>query len=395
MISAILKPEIQDFIEANIRKDISKLAFQKNPFPEIDFAVLLNQIAAKSKAEQKLPTWYATKNIVYPTKLSIEQTSSEETASYKAEIVSGKNLIDLTGGFGVDSFYFSKKMESVVHCEMNAELSEIASHNFKLLHANNIECFAGDSSEILEKLNRKFDWIYIDPSRRSDAKGKVFLLKDCLPNVPELQEFYFEYSDNLLIKTAPILDIAAGLTELTNVKAIHIIAIENEVKELLWEISKEHIGSTKIITLNTTKDKTEKLDFVLGENEGAFYGLPKKYLYEPNSSIMKSGFFETVSAVFQLDKLHPHSHLYTSDELLDFPGRVFQIEEVIKYGKAEMKQSLQNKKANITVRNFPETVENIRKKWKISDGGNLYCFFTTNMNNDKIVLLCNKIKTQE
>lgn len=395
MISAILKPEIQDFIEANIRKDISKLAFQKNPFPEIDFALLLNQIAAKSKAEQKLPTWYATKNIVYPTKLSIEQTSSEETASYKAEIVSGKSLIDLTGGFGVDSYYFSKKMESVVHCEMNAELSEIACHNFKLLHAQNIECFAGDSSEILQKLNRKFDWMYIDPSRRSDVKGKVFLLKDCLPNVPELQEFYFEYSDNLLIKTAPILDIAAGLTELTNVRAIHIVAVENEVKELLWEISKEYTGNTKIITLNTIKDKTEKLDFVLGENDGAFYGLPKKYLYEPNSSIMKSGFFETVSATFKLDKLHPHSHLYTSDELLDFPGRVFQIEEMIKYGKAEMKQSLQNKKANITVRNFPETVENIRKKWKISDGGNLYCFFTTNMNNDKIVLLCTKIKTQE
>lgn len=395
MISAILKPEIQDYIEANIRKDISKLAFQKNPFPEIDFAVLLNQIAAKSKAEQKLPTWYATKNIIYPAKLSIEQTSSEETASYKAEIVSGKSLIDLTGGFGVDSYYFSKKMESVVHCEMNAELSEIASHNFKLLPAENIECFAGDSSETLQKLNRKFDWIYVDPSRRSDAKGKVFLLKDCLPNVPELQDFYFGYSDNLLIKTAPILDIAAGLTELTNVRAIHIIAVENEVKELLWEISKEYNGSTKIITLNTTKEKTEKLDFILGENENAFYGLPKKYLYEPNSSIMKSGFFETVSAKFQLDKLHPHSHLYTSDKLLDFPGRIFQIDEVIKYGKAEMKQSLQNKKANITVRNFPETVENIRKKWKISDGGNLYCFFTTNMNNDKIVLLCTKIKIQE
>lgn len=395
MISVILKPEIQDFIEANIRKDISKLAFQKNPFPEIDFAVLLNQIAAKSKAEQKLPTWYATKNIVYPQKLSIEQTSSEETASYKAEIISGKNLIDLTGGFGVDSYYFSKKMESVVHCEMNAELSETASHNFKLLHAENIECFAGDSSEILQKLNRKFDWIYVDPSRRSDAKGKVFLLKDCLPNVPKLQDFYFGYSDNLLIKTAPILDIAAGLTELTNVKAIHIIAVENEVKELLWEISKEYTGNTKIITLNTTKDKNEKLDFILGENENAFYGLPKKYLYEPNSSIMKSGFFETVSTKFQMDKLHPHSHLYTSDELLDFPGRIFQIDEVIKYGKTEMKQSLQNKKANITVRNFPESVENIRKKWKINDGGNLYCFFTTNMNNDKIVLLCTKIKIQE
>ena len=395
MISDILKPEIQNFIEANIRKDISKLAFQKNPFPEIDFAVLLNQIAAKGKAEYKLPTWFAAKNIIYPPKLSIEQTSSEETASCKAAIVSGKSLIDLTGGFGVDSYYFSKKMESVVHCEMNAELSDIASHNFKILHVPNIECFTGDSSEILQKLNRKFDWMYVDPSRRSDIKGKVFLLKDCLPNVPELQKFYFEYSDNLLIKTAPILDIAAGLSELTNVKAIHIIAIENEVKELLWEISKDYTGSITIITLNKTKEKTEKLDFVLGKSENAFYGLPKKYLYEPNSSIMKSGFFESVSAKFKLDKLHPHSHIYTGNELIDFPGRTFQIDEVIKYGKTEMKELLQNKKANITIRNFPETVENIRKKWKINDGGNLYCFFTTNMNNDKIVLLCTKIKTEE
>lgn len=394
MIQEILKPEIQNFIEANIHSDISKLAFQKNPFPEIDFALLLNQIAAKSKSEHKLPTWYTTKEIVYPSKLSVEQTSSEDTASYKSEIVSGENLIDLTGGFGVDAYYFSKKMKSVVHCEMNTELSQIVDHNFEVLQAKNIECFAGDSYEILQKLNRKFDWIYIDPSRRSDIKGKVFLLKDCLPNVPELQESYFEYSENLLIKTAPILDIAAGLQELSNVKAIHIVAVENEVKELLWEISKNHVGKTEIKTVNLTKEKTETLDFVLGENEEAFYGLPKKYLYEPNSSIMKSGFFEAVSHKFKLDKLHVHSHLYTSDERIGFPGRVFQIEEKISYNKADMKKILSGKKANITTRNFPESVENIRKKWKISDGGNLYCFFTTDMNNDKIVLLCTKIKTE-
>lgn len=392
MIPEILNPEIQDFINANIYKDIAKLAFQKNPFPNVDFAVILNQIAAKSKSEYKLPTWFTSSQIVYPAKISIEQTSSEETASYKAEIVFGESLIDLTGGFGVDAYYFSKKINSVVHCEMNSELSEIVKHNFEILNASNIECFSGDSLEIIQKSNRKFDWIYIDPSRRSDLKGKVFLLKDCFPNVPELQETYFKYADNILIKTAPILDIAAGLSELSNAKTIHIVAVENEVKELLWEISKNYTGKIEVKTVNILKEKTEKLNFILEENDDAFYGLPRKYLYEPNSSIMKSGFFEAVSTIFKLDKLHPHSHLYTSDELIDFPGRIFQIENTFKYNKAEMKEFLQNKKANITVRNFPESVENIRKKWKINDGGNVYCFFTTAINNDKIVLLCTKIK---
>lgn len=395
MIQEILKSEVQDFIEANVHKDISKLAFQKNPFAAIDYALLLNQIAAKSKSEHKLPTWYNSKGIVYPPKISVEQTSSEDTAAYKATIVSGETLIDLTGGFGIDAYYFSKKIKSVVHCEMNVSLSEIVKHNFETLHAKNIECLAGDSYDILQQLERKFDWMYIDPSRRSDVKGKVFLLKDCLPNVPELQEFYFGYADNLLIKTAPILDLAAGLSELSNVKAIHIVAVENEVKELLWEISKNYSGKVAIKTINLAKGKIEKLDFAYDENEPAHYSLPKKYLYEPNSAIMKSGFFDAVGRKFDFDKLHPHSHLYTSEQLTDFPGRTFQIENTIAYNKAEMKKFLSGKKANLTTRNFPENVEQIRKKWKINDGGSLYCFFTTDMNNDKIVVLCTKIKTEE
>lgn len=395
MIQEILKSEVQDFIEANIHKDISKLAFQKNPFPTIDYALLLNQIAAKSKSEHKLPTWYNSKGIVYPPKISVEQTSSEDTAAYKTTIVYGETLIDLTGGFGVDAYFFSKKIKSVVHCEMNVSLSEIVKHNFETLHAKNIECLAGDSYDILQQLERKFDWMYIDPSRRSDVKGKVFLLKDCQPNVPELQEFYFGYADNLLMKTAPILDLAAGLSELSNVKAIHIVAVENEVKELLWEISKNYSGKVAIKTINLAKDKIEKLDFAYDENESAHYALPKKYLYEPNSAIMKSGFFDAVGRKFDLDKLHPHSHLYTSEQLTDFPGRNFQIENTIAYNKTEMKKFLSGKKANLTTRNFPESVEQIRKKWKINDGGSLYCFFTTDMNNDKIVVLCTKIKTEE
>ncbi|WP_281322008.1 THUMP-like domain-containing protein [Flavobacterium aestivum] len=388
----ILNPKIQDFINLNIGVAISKLALQKNPFPTVEWAAILNQIAAKTKAKEKLPTWFSTSNIIYPSKISVEQTSSEKTAAYKASIVSGENLIDLTGGFGIDDYYFSKKIKKVVHCEINTELSGIVQHNFKQLNIENITCHAGDSLEILNSLNLKWDWIYIDPSRRSDTKGKVFMLKDCLPNVPEYLDLYFTKSDAVLIKTAPILDITAGLSELKYVKAIHIVAIDNEVKELLWELNKGYVGNIKIKTISIAKDKTESFDFVLNEKqEIPTYSLPLKYLYEPNSSIMKSGGFDEVGAFYRLNKLHKHSHLYTSNDLVSFPGRIFKIENSFIYSKIEMKQFLENKKANVTTRNFPETVENIRKKWKIKEGGNVYCFFTTDENNNKIVLICSKL----
>lgn len=388
----ILNPEIQAFINANIGKNISKLALQKNPFPDVDWIGILSQIEAKTKAKDKLPNWFLTKNIIYPTKISIEQTSSEKTASYKASIVSGDSLIDLTGGFGVDDYYFSKKIKNVAHCEINLELSAVVKHNLEQLNVSNIVCYAGDSLDTLNSLNTRWDWIYIDPSRRNDAKGKVFLLKDCLPNVPENIEFYFNNSDAILIKTAPLLDISAGLSELQHVKAIHIIAVENEVKELLWELHTSFSGNTTIKTINLTKDKSDTFDFVLNENSKfPNFSLPQKYLYEPNSAIMKSGGFDEVGSFYNLNKLHKHSHLYTSADLISFPGRIFQIQNSFPYNKTEMKSFLENTQANITTRNFPDSVESIRKKWKIKDGGNLYCFFTTDENNDKIVLICTKI----
>ena len=388
----ILNPEIQAFINANVGKSISKLALQKNPFPEVNWITILNQIEAKTKAKDKLPNWFSAENIIYPSKISIEQTSSEKTASYKASVVSGDSLIDLTGGFGVDDYYFSKKIKNVAHCEINLELSAVVKHNFEQLNVPNITCYAGDSLDSLNTLNTKWDWIYIDPSRRNDAKGKVFLLKDCLPNVPENIEFYFNNSDAILIKTAPLLDISAGLSELQHVKAIHIIAVENEVKELLWELHASFFGNTTIKTINLTKDKTDTFDFILNEDSKfPNFSLPQKYLYEPNSAIMKSGGFDEVGSFYNLNKLHKHSHLYTSADLISFPGRIFQIQNSFPYNKTEMKSFLENTQANITTRNFPDSVESIRKKWKIKDGGNLYCFFTTDENNDKIVLICTKI----
>jgi hypothetical protein len=390
--TSILHQNIQDFISKNCGASITKLALQKNPFPEVDWILILNQIEAKTKAKEKLPTWFSTENIVYPSKISIEQTSSEKTAAYKSSLIEGETIIDLTGGFGVDDYYFAKKFEVVAHCEINEELSSVVKHNLQQLNVKNCFCYAGDSANILKESETKWDWIYIDPSRRNDAKGKVFMLKDCFPNVPDSLDFYFEKANSILIKTAPLLDISAGLSELKFVKNIHIIALENEVKELLFEIHKDYSGKISLKTANILKEKTETFDFILND-EGEFpsYHLPQKYLYEPNAAIMKSGGFDEVSSTFKINKLHKHSHLYTSEDLIDFPGRTFEIEKMIPFSKNEMKNELLNKQANITTRNFPETVENIRKKWKVKNGGNVYCFFTTDKNDNKIVLICRKI----
>ena len=393
MQHSILDPKIQEFINQNLDVSISKLALQKNPFQDIEWVKVLNQIEAKIKAKDKLPTWFKTENIIYPSKISVEQTSSEKTASYKSNLVSGENLIDLTGGFGVDDYYFATKMANVTHCEIDPTLSSIVKHNMQQLGANNISCFSGDSLETLKLLGTQWDWIYIDPSRRNDAKGKVFMLKDCLPNVPENLDFYFKNSSAILIKTAPLLDLSAGLTELKQVKTIHVIALENEVKELLWELHKGYVGEINVKTVNILKDKIDTFEFIFN-NEDSIpnFALPQNYLYEPNSAIMKSGGFNEVATTFNLFKLHKHSHLYTSQNIVDFPGRTFEIKKCLPYNKDEMKKHLYNSKANITIRNFPDTVDNIRKKWKIKEGGNIYCFFTTDEKNNKIALICSKIK---
>lgn len=388
----IATPDIQNWILENTFADAKKLAFAKNPFPKIDYKELLNQVSARAKSRDKLPTWFQKPGIVYPSKVSVEQTSSEQTAKYKANLVSGESLIDLTGGFGVDDFYFSKVVNQVTHCEMNEALSEIAHHNFEVLGASNIVCENGDSTEILRQSDRRFDWIYIDPSRRNDAKGKVFMLADCLPNVPKLLDFYFSFSDNIMIKTAPLLDISAALSELANVREIHIVSVNNEVKELLFILRRKFDATIEITASNLLQNKSQTFQFAMSDRTESNYGKPLKFLYEPNPAIYKSGAFDLVGSRFELVKLHPHSHLYTSDTLVsDFPGRIFEIEHWFAYDKPNMKTHLQGQKANVSVRNFPESVEKLRAKWKILDGGERYCFFTTVRHNDKIVLLSRKI----
>jgi protein-L-isoaspartate O-methyltransferase len=390
-IEELLQPKIQDFITENLGTDSVKLALKRNPFPEFFYAEIINQIISKKKAKEKLTTWFSKTNIIYPEKISIEQTSSESTANYKSSLVSGEKLIDCTGGFGIDDYYFSKQFKTVIHCELNADLSQIVKHNYEVLKVTNIECYQGDSTEILKQLNQKFDCIYIDPSRRNDAKGKVFMLADCLPNVVNLQDFYFQFTNTILIKTAPILDLQAGLLELKNVAQIHIVAVDNEVKELLWKIEKNHNHSPEIIAVNIEKSTPSITKIESSKLYSARYSLPKKYLYEPNAALMKSGGFEAVSELFNVSKLHQHSHLYTTEEITAFPGRKFQIDAMIPFQKKEIAHYIQSQKMNVSTRNFPIKPEEIKKKYKIKDGGTIFAFFTTNLNNEKIILLCTKL----
>ena len=390
MNSLILKKEVQQFIVEHLQTDITKLILKGSPFKGISIQELANQIVAKKKSEKKLPTWFQAENIYYPNKLSIEQTSSETTAEYKSSLISGKSLVDITGGFGVDSYYFSKVFKSVVHCEIDEELSTIVAHNYQQLNIKNIDTKAINGFDFLKTTTTFFDCIYIDPSRRNDVKQKVFLLKDCLPNIPPKIDFFFTKSNQILVKVSPILDITSSINELKNVKSIHVVALHNEVKELLFLLEKDYDKEITITTINIQKEKNQSFSFVFQEQETTKFGLPQHFLYEPNAAILKSSGFKNITSSYAVSKLHENSHLFTSETQIEFPGRSFKILKVLPYDKKNLKKIVPNNKANITVRNFPKTVAQIRKETKINDGGNCYLFFTTDVNNDLRVIICEK-----
>lgn len=331
-------------------------------------------------------------NIYYPNKLNIEQTSSEITAGYKAQLINGNSLLDMTGGLGVDSYYFSKKVGQVTHCEMDKNLSEIAAHNFNVLGVDNCIFEVGDGIEFLRNKKHLFEWIYVDPSRRHNVKGKVFRLEDATPNIPQNLELIFERTNSVLLKTSPLLDLTLATKRLQNVFQIHVVAVQNEVKEVIFILKKRAKQSIEIKTVDLQKDGEVHFGFLWDEEKdiGAQYGLPENYLYEPNTAILKAGGFNVIGQKFGLKKLAPHSHLYTSHERIDFPGRVFKIRELLPYNKKTM-GLFAGSKANVTTRNFSETVTAIRKKHNVLDGGQTYLFFTTDMKGEKIVVNCTRV----
>lgn len=385
----------KQFIKQNLNAKVESLLLKSGSSQPKNIKILAEQIAARQKIKEKLPSFYRNLDLILPKSISLEQSSSDLTANFKSTIVSGKLLIDLTGGMGIDLLAMCKQFEKAIYIEQNADLQSIAAFNFEQLKINNTQFFCENSVEFLKKIDKKIDWIYIDPARRSNAGGKVFSLADCEPNVLEIKELLLQKSDSVLIKCSPMLDIAQAVKQLENVAKVYVVCVENEVKELLFHLKKAHFDriETQVIQLKNGENNSFEFDLEEEKHLDFRIGSIQKYLYEPNVGIMKAGAFKTVSKVFQIDKLNPNTHLYTSNQIIEnFPGRSFEIINVLKVDKKDIKKHIPSQKANLTIRNFPGTVEELRKKIELKDGGNDYLFAYTNNINEKLILHTVKLR---
>ena len=392
MNKAILDTDVQEYIRDNAQSDIVRISLSKSPFPNISPKELAQQVDGRKRIENKLPLWYNTSGIYYPEKLALEQCSSETTARYKSGLIVGNSVVDLTGGFGVDAAFFSLKAQNVIHCELNKELSNISRQNAETLGLK-VNHFHGDGIEKLRLSNDLYDTIYIDPSRRISSR-KVYLLKDCEPDIVKEKELLFQKCKRLIIKTAPLLDLQSTIKELGSVSEIHILSIKNECKEVLYLIDEGSDETDPPISCVALSKEHTKTFIFRASNETTLvlneYSQPMKYLYEPDVALLKAGCFKLITKEFNVKKLQKHTHLYTSDALhANFIGRKFKVLDSWDYGSFLKQQSF--KKANIICRNFPEDPEKIRKKLRIKDGGTDYLLFCTGPDNELLVIHCERL----
>ena len=380
-----------EFIEAHKNDLLIDVALLLSKQTTFDKEFILAQINGIQKAKSKIQEFYDTRNIIYPTKLSLEQCSSEKTGIYKSQLIKGKTLVDLTGGFGVDSFYLAKEYEQVTYIEQNTELYKTVKHNFGLLKATNIKLVNSTAEEFIENNTQEFDVVYIDPSRRNQNK-RVFKLDECSPNIIELAPELFQFSDKMLIKTAPLLDIKQTLKDLKNVSKIWVISVNNDCKEVLYLLEKGFSSEPEINTINLSKTNQEFSFNYSQENEaGVELSEPENYLYEANSAILKAGAFNSICEEYNIKKIAQHSHLYTSENLVEnFTGRCFKIEHIIQYNLKEFRK-LNITKANVSCRNFKNNVAQVKQKLKLKDGGETYLFATTDLNDKPVLVVCSKI----
>ena len=392
----------RDFIEKHLKDDVRQLALQKFP-DDVDKMLVLNQIEARQLLSKKVPSWASNPDLLFPKHLSIEQCSSELTAKYKASIISGGDtFVDLTGGLGIDSYFLSEKFKISYYVENQKELCELAEHNFEVL-GRKITVINSDAESFLNDLTSRRDnacvVLYIDPARRDIYNRKMVSLHDCSPDVVDLQNILLKNSKNILIKASPMLDISLITNELQNISEIHIVSVKNECKEILIKIEPGFEGETRFICVNLRQDLQDLQDFSFVESEEksaipSFSSTVKKYLYEPNSSLMKSGAFKLISQRFGIEKLHVNSHLYTSDNLIsDFPGRIFEVVGFAPFNKKIKKELLKDiTEASVATRNFPLSANDLRKTLNLKESDKNFVFGTTLMGEKKVVILAKKYK---
>lgn len=443
----------QDFIRQHQDDDVRQLAFLGSKYPEVDMPFALDQIRGRKMARVKLPRWASLEGIIYPPHISMEQCSSESTALYKAELaarllalpVSSSfseeiGFVDLTGGFGVDFSYIAARLGvKSMYVERQAHLCEAAKENFERLGLKNAIVKNGDGIEVLHSFLPKKDdaastddslgitydqplsllktklglkLIFIDPARRDDAGNKVVSLKDCTPDVTVLQEEMLSKADYVVIKLSPMLDWHRAVSELSHVREVHIISVNNECKELLLVLSARnmgdmeassadgedggvnHAGNLRIYCINDTQSFVcDELDMETFSVKIAPSALDEmQYLYEPNASLMKAGCFGVLSERYDARMLSKNSHLFVSQAPIEaFPGRSFRIIAVSSFNKKKLKRHLSGiTKANIATRNFPLSVAELRKRLKLKDGGETYIFATTLSDESHVLMITEK-----
>ena len=382
----------EQFIAQNKDADVHALALAKVP-PGIDLHYCLQQIEGRQIAQRKLPSWAKTEGITYPVKLSLEQCSSEQTALYKQQLVKRllpegrQNMADLTGGFGIDFSFLAQVFDKADYVEQNEQLCEIARHNFPLLGLKDAHVHFMTSEKYTDEMGN-FSLIYLDPSRR-DANGrKMVALSDCSPDIEALQDTLLSHAPLVVVKLSPMLDIQDSLRRLPNVSEVHVVSVDGECKEVLLVLCREKGSVTYHCTNISAKTQTFSTD--TQNVEPIIAPCPEHYLYEPNASIMKAGVQNALCQPYNIRKLHPFSHLFTSEQLIeDFPGRTFVIEDYCGFAKKDLKRLLEGiSQCNLTIRNFPSSVAELRKRLKLREGGDYYLFATTLSDGSHALLRC-------
>ncbi len=386
------------FVQEHIEANVADLLLQGNRYQDVDLKKVALQIAARQKAKHKLPAWYSNERLHFPPPLSVEQGSSEATARFKASLVSGKKLIDITGGMGVDCFYMSQGFEKTIYFEQQKVVAEAATHNFgELGVADKIEVRAEDAIAALSEKPEPADWLYADPARRDDRQRKIAQLADCTPDLTKELPILFRSAPNILVKTAPLLDINLAIDQLSFVQEVYVIGLDRECKEVLYTLKQSPKAAEDILLkvriLNADGSIRHGLNFTRREEADATpdFAKPLKHLYEPHAAILKAGAFKRVATQFALAKLAVNTHLYTSEELLeDFPGRSFEVVAVCKPEARALAEFTPDGKANLTLRNFPGRVNDLRKKWRLKEGGDVYLFAVELFNGRKVVIVARK-----
>lgn len=386
-LSQFHRPGFQQFVQDHLSEDPALLLFRYQGKTDFDLKSAVHQISARQKAKKKLPSWAADPQLIFPASISLEQSSSEETANFKAIAQQGKSMIDLTGGFGVDSFYLSKGFEKAIYCEQQEDLAKMAKHNLEILSPGKFEVVAGNGLEFLKDYNGEFDLIYADPARRGKGNQKLYKLADCEPDVVSSWELMKHKAKRILLKVSPMLDISQAFSELPDIRKVQVISVKNEVKELLFHWEKDYTAQETSIEAIDLAEQMHRFSFtVSGENSSVpDYSEVETYLIEPFSAILKAGAFKVFGEKFGLKKLDPNSHLYTATALKSgIPGRVFKVIREVPTKKADIKKLFPSGKVNVITRNYASGSEILKKKLGLKDGGDDFLIGTKTQSGFKV-----------